>query len=43
MNKNQINKIIRIGGSSRMKKIKDILTQFFEKDITSEGLVTNLD
>ena len=43
MNKNQINKIIRIGGSSRMKKIKDILTKFFEKDITSEGLVTNVD
>ena len=43
MDKKKINKIIRIGGSSRMKKIKDILTKFFEKDITSEGLVTNVD
>ena len=43
MNKNQINKIIRIGGSSRIKKIKNILTEFFEKDITSEGLMINVD
>ena len=43
MDKKKINKIIRIGGSSRMKKIKDILTKFFKKDITSEGLVTNVD
>ena len=40
MDKKKINKIIRIGGSSRMKKIKDILTEFFEKDIT---ILTNLD